>query len=66
MREKTKQKILDFINTLKEPVNLRELSEKLKMSQPTIQKYVDVLSTEKAIKVKDYHSMKLVSRRQNV
>ena len=56
-----KEKILKFLEKQKELINLKELSEKLEISYPTILKHCDVMTAEGKIHTKDYGNVKLVS-----
>lgn len=63
METETKDIILKYIQSLKEPQSLTEVHQNLKkqFSYPTILKYCDLLIMEGKIKVKDYKNIKLVS-----
>lgn len=61
MEDATRKKVLNFVNNLKEPMSIRKIAGILKMSSSTAQKYIDILTLQKKINVKDYGNIKLVS-----
>lgn len=61
MDEARLKKFLDFINTLKRPMSIRQVGKNVGVSSATAQKYVDILHSQKKIKVEDYDIIKLVS-----
>lgn len=65
MAEEIKEKIYKFLKESKEKLNLKQLSEKLKISYPSVLKWIEVLKAETfrdpKIKVEDYGNIKLVS-----
>lgn len=61
MEEAMKKKILDFINKLKKPMSIRQISKNLELSPSTVQRYIDILTLGNEISVSDYGSIKLVS-----
>jgi len=61
MRENYKDDILKFIKNFHEKgTSLKEISEGLGVSYPTISKWIEVLSVENLIKVRDYGNVKIV------
>ena len=65
MAEDIKEKIYKFLKESKEKFNLKQISEKLKISYPSVLKWIEVLKAEEfrkpKIKVEDYGNIKLVS-----
>ena len=61
MAEDIKEKIYKFVKESKEKFNLKQISEKLKISYPSVLKWIEVLKAEKRIQVEDYGNIKLVS-----
>lgn len=64
MAEDIKEKIYKFLKESKEKFNLLQISQKLKISYPSVLKWVEVLKAEKfrdpKVVVKDYGNIKLV------
>lgn len=64
MAEDLKEKIYIFLKESKEKINLKQLSEKLKISYPSVLKWVEVLKAEQfrkpKVTVQDYGNIKLV------
>jgi len=64
MAEDIKEKIYKFLVESKDKFNLKQISEKLKISYPSVLKWVEVLKAERfrkpRIKVEDYGNIKLV------
>ena len=56
----TKTKILNFLNSQKDTINIRNIAKSLKIAYPTAQKYVALLEAEKKINVRKYGNMKLI------
>lgn len=65
MAEDIKEKIYKFLKESKEKFNLKQISEKTKISYPTVLKWIEVLKAEEfrnpKVKVEDYGNIKLVS-----
>jgi len=64
MAEDIKEKIYKFLVESKNKFNLMQISQKLKISYPSVLKWVEVLKAERfrkpRIKVEDYGNIKLV------
>ncbi len=64
MAEDIKEKIYKFLIESKKKFNLKQISEKLKISYPSVLKWVEVLKAERfrkpRVKVEDYGNIKLV------
>lgn len=64
MAEEIKEKIYQFLIESKEKFNMKQISEKLKISYPSVLKWIEVLKAEQfrkpKIKVEDYGNIKLV------
>ena len=65
MAEELKEQIYKFLKESKEKFNLKQISQKLKISYPSVLKWIEVLKAEEfrkpKIKVEDYGNIKLVS-----
>ena len=65
MAEDIKEKLYEFLKESKEKLNLKQLSEKTKVSYPSVLKWIEVLKAEEwrdpKVKVEDYGNIKLVS-----
>ncbi len=57
---KTQTKILNFLKTQEEPLNLKELSKKTKISYPTILKHCDILQAKNKVTIKNYGNVRLI------
>jgi len=64
MAEDIKEKIYKFLVESKDKFNLMQISQKLKISYPSVLKWVEVLKAERfrkpRIKIEDYGNIKLV------
>ena len=64
MAEDIKEKIYKFLVESKDKFNLMQISQKLKISYPSVLKWVEVLKAERfrkpRVKVEDYGNIKLV------
>ena len=64
MAEDIKEKIYKFLIESKNKFNLMQISQKLKISYPSVLKWVEVLKAERfrkpRVKVEDYGNIKLV------
>ena len=59
-----REKILNFLEKIREPIHLRELSVRSGISYPTILKYCGILLAEKKIDIKEYGNMRLILPRR--
>jgi len=67
MENNLKDKILDYLLQKKrEPTTSKELSESLKISYPTLTKWLAVLEAEGKIVVNDYGNIKFYYHKENV
>ncbi len=64
MAEDIKEKIYIFLIESKKKFNMKQISEKLKISYPSVLKWIEVLKAEEfrkpKVKVEDYGNIKLV------
>ena len=64
MAEDIKEKIYKFLKNSNEKLNLKQISEKTKVSYPSVLKWIEVLKAEEfrkpKVKVEDYGNIKLV------
>ena len=64
MAEDIKERIYKFLIESKDKFNLMQISQKLKISYPSVLKWVEVLKAERfrkpRVKVEDYGNIKLV------
>lgn len=61
IQKNNKEKIITFLIKHKgKKYSMRKLHKSLKISYPTVQRYVEVLNAEKRIKIEDLGNTKLV------
>jgi len=64
LADEIKEKIYKFLVESKDKFNLMQISQKLKISYPSVLKWVEVLKAERfrkpRVKVEDYGNIKLV------
>ena len=61
----TDKKILKVVTKASRPLSKREIAHKIKLSPPTVSKYVDILVAKGKLSRRRYGNIHLISRREN-